>query len=76
MSFPGGSDGKESVCNVGDLGSVPALGRPPREGKGYLLQGSGLEHSMECIVYRVAKSSTQLSHFHFHFSLSGECLAS
>ena len=29
MGFPGGSDGKESACNVGDLGSIPGLGRPP-----------------------------------------------
>ena len=37
MGFPGGSAGKESSCNAGDLGSVPGLGRFPREGKGYLL---------------------------------------
>ena len=36
--FPGGSDGKESVCNVGDLGLIPGLGRSPGEGKGYPLQ--------------------------------------
>ena len=35
--FPGGSDGKESACNAGDLGSVPGLGRSPGEGEGYLL---------------------------------------
>ena len=38
--FPGGTDGKESVCNVGDLGSIPGLGRFPGEGKGRLLQYS------------------------------------
>ena len=38
---------KESACNVGDLGSVPALGRFPREGNGYLLQYFGLENSMD-----------------------------
>ena len=43
--FPGGSAGKESACNVGDLGSVPALGRSPGEGKGYPLQYPGLENS-------------------------------
>ena len=48
MGFPGGSAGKESVCNVGDLGSVPWLGRSPGEGNGYLLQYSGLENSMDC----------------------------
>ena len=35
QGFPGGSDGKESACNVGDLGSIPGLGRSPGEGKGY-----------------------------------------
>jgi len=34
MGFPGGSAGKESACNVGDLGSIPGLGRCPEEGKG------------------------------------------
>ena len=43
--FPCGSAGKESACNVGDLGSVPGLGRSPGEGKGYPLQYSGLENS-------------------------------
>ena len=38
MGFPGGSDRKESVCNEGDLGSIPGLGRSPGEGKGYPLQ--------------------------------------
>ena len=56
--FPCGSAGKESACNVGDLGSIPGLGRFPREGKGYPLQYSGLENSMDCIVHRVAKSWT------------------
>ena len=46
--FPGGSDGKESACNAGDLGSIPGLGRSPGEGKGYPLQYSGLENSMDC----------------------------
>ena len=45
------STGKESACNVGDLGSIPELGRPSREGKGYTLQYSGLENSMNCIVH-------------------------
>ena len=43
LGFPGGSAGKESACNVGDLGSIPGLGRSPGEGKGYPLQYSGLE---------------------------------
>ena len=42
-----GSAGKESACNVGDLGLIPGLGGSPGEGKGYLLQYSGLENFME-----------------------------
>ena len=49
---------KESTRNVGDLGSIPGLRRSPREGKGYPLQYSGLEHSMDCIAHEVAKSWT------------------
>ena len=67
MGFPCGSAGKEFSCNVGDLGSIPGLGRSPVEGKGYPLQYSGLENPMDCIVHGVAKSQTQLSDFHFHF---------
>ena len=51
LGFPTGSDGKESTCNVEDLGSIPGLGRSPGEGKGYPLQYSGLENSMDCIVW-------------------------
>ena len=61
-----GSAGKESACNVGDLGSIPGLGRSPGEGKGYPLQYYGLENSMGCTVHGVAMSQTQLNHFHFH----------
>ena len=50
LGFPCGSAGKESTCNVRDLGSIPWLGRSPGEGKGYPLQYSGLENSMECIA--------------------------
>jgi len=53
---PCGSAGKESACNMGDLGSTLGLGRAPGEGKGYPLQYSGLENSMDCIVYGVAKT--------------------
>ena len=56
MGFPGGSAGKESACNVGDLGSTPGLGRSPGEGKGYSLQFSGLENYMDCVVHGVTKS--------------------
>ena len=47
LGFPGGSDGKESAFSVGDLGSVPRLGRSPGEGNGYLLQDCCLEKSMD-----------------------------
>ena len=60
QGFPGGSAGKESACNTGDLGLIPGLGRSPGEGKGYLLQYSGLENSMACMVHGVAKSFTSL----------------
>ena len=46
MGFLGGSDGKESACNAGDLDSIPRLGRSPGEGIGYPLQYSGLEKFM------------------------------
>ena len=68
LGFPGGSAVKESVCNVGDLGSIPGLGRSPGEGNSYQLQYSGLENSMDCIVHGMAKSQTQPSDFHFHFT--------
>ena len=49
MGFPGGSDGKESTCNAGDLGSIPGLGRFLGKGKGYPLQDSGLKNPKDCI---------------------------
>ena len=45
--FPGGSDGKESVCKAGDLGSIPGFGRSPGEGNGYPLRYSCLENAMD-----------------------------
>ena len=61
MGFPGGSAGKESTCNVGNLGSIPRLERSPGEGKGYPLQCSDLENSMDrgawqATVHGIAKS--------------------
>ena len=56
LGFSGGSAGKESIGSAGDLGSVPGLGRSPREGKGYPLWYSGLENFMDCIVHGVAES--------------------
>ena len=47
MGFPGGSDGQASACNVGDLGSIPRLGRSPGEGYGNPLQYSCLENFMD-----------------------------
>ena len=79
-SFPSGSAGKESACNVGDLSLIPGLGRSPGEGKGYPVQYSSLENSKDCIVHGVAKSGTRLGDFHFHFLMtasqtSGEAMA-
>ena len=51
LGFPCGSAGKESICNTGDLGSIPGLGRSPGEGK-------GLENSVDCMVHGVAESDT------------------
>ena len=56
LDFPGGSDGKESSCSAGDLGSVLGLGRSPEEEKGYPLQYSDLENSVDSTVHGVAKS--------------------
>ena len=67
MGFPGGSAGKESACNAGDLGSIPGLRRSPEEGNSYPLQYSGLENSMDSTVHGVAKSWTQMSDFCFMY---------
>ena len=60
------SDGKESTCNMRDLGSIPGLGRSPGEENGYPLQYSFLENPMDreawqATVYGVTESWTQLS---------------
>ena len=65
MGFPGSSAGKESICNVGELGSVPESGRSSGEVNGYPLCYSGLENSMDCTG--VTKSQARLSDFHFYF---------
>ena len=69
MGFPGGSDGKESACNAGDLGLIPRSGRSPGEGNGNPLQYSCLENAMDrgawwVTVYGVTKSQIRLSDFH------------
>ena len=58
LGFPGGSAGKESTCNVGDLGWMLGLERSPGEGKGYPLEYSGLENSIDCVFHEVTKSWT------------------
>ena len=65
MGFPGGSDGKESACNAGDLGSIPELGRSPGGGRGDPLQYSCLENPVDrgawwATVHGVAGSRTRL----------------
>ena len=69
LGLPCGSTGKESACNFGDLDLIPGLGKSHGEGKGYPLQYSVLENSMNCIVHRVTKSHTWLSDFHITDSL-------
>ena len=68
--FQSGSNGKESTCYAGDLGSIPGLGRFPGEANSYPLQCSGLENSMDrgawqVTIHGVTKSWTQLSNFSF-----------
>ena len=68
--IPGGSDGKESACNAGDLGSIPGSGRSPGEGKGYPVQYSCQENPMDrgawqATVHGVAKSQTRQNDFAF-----------
>ena len=70
LGFPDSSVGKKSTCNAGDRGSIPGLGRFPRERKSYPLQYSGLDNSMDGISHGVAKNQTQLSDFHFHFTFT------
>ena len=69
--FPGGSDGKASVCNAGDPGSIPGLGRSPGEENGSPLQDYCLENLMDggawwAIVHRVTKSWTWLKQLNMH----------
>ena len=68
LGFPCGSAGKESACDVGNLCSIPGLGRSPGERKGYGLQYSGLENAMDYIVHGGHKESDmteRLSHLLF-----------
>ena len=70
LGLPCGSAGKESACIVGDLSSIPGLGRAPGEKKGYPVQYSGLENSMDCIVAESGVAESQLKDFHFQISSS------
>ena len=70
MGFPCGSAGKEFACNVGDLGLIPGLGRSSGEGKGYLLQYSGLENSVDYTVHGVTKESDMTEQLSLHFHLA------
>ena len=74
FGFLCGSAGKESACNVGDLGLIPGLGKSPGEGNSYPLQCYGLENSMDYIVYGVKKSQTRLSTFHFTLEQKGSSI--
>ena len=70
LGFLGGSAGKESACNAGDLGLIPGLGRFPRDKKGYPFQYSGLENSMDYSPWgRKESDSTE------RLSLSLSCLS-
>ena len=66
LGFPSSSNGKESSCNVGDLGSIPGLGRTPGERHGNPLKYSCLENSMDreawpALVHGVSKNLTQVT---------------
>ena len=74
LGFPGGSNGKESVCNAGDLDWIPGPGRSPGEGNGNPLQYSCLENSMDrgvlwAIIHGVTKSWTWLSDWQAHIRI-------
>ena len=66
MGFPGGSAGKESAYNAGDLSLIPGFERSHGEGNGYPLQYSGLENSMDCILHGIAElDMTEQLSLHF-----------
>ena len=72
MAFPGGSDGKESACSVGDPDLITGSGRSPGEGNGNPLQYSSLENPMDrgawwAAVHGVTEGRTRLSDFTFTF---------
>ena len=69
--FPDTSVAKESTCSAGDPGSIPGWGRSPGEGKGYPLQYSGVENSMDYIVLGVTKESDATKRLSLTHSLHG-----
>ena len=79
LGFPCGSAGKESASNVGDLGLIPGLGRSPGEGKGYPLQYSGVENSMDYSPWDRRESDTtdrlslSLNRVQLLRKLTGQC---
>ena len=73
MGFPGGSEGKASACNAGDLGLIPGWRRSPGEGNGNLLQYPCLKNPMDgeawwATVHAITKSWIQLSNLSFTFT--------
>ena len=74
LGFPGGSDGKQSACNAGNLGLIPGWGRSPGEGNGTPLQYSCLENPLDGIAWEAAvhggrKESDTTERLHFPFFL-------
>ena len=65
MSFPGGSDSKESACSAGDTGSIPGSGRSPEEGNGNPLQCSCLENLVDSGAWQAEQLNTH-THTHTH----------
>ena len=69
MCFSGGSDSKESACNVGDPVSISGLGRSPGEGNGYTLQYTCLENSMDSPWGPKASDMTEKLTLSLHLAL-------
>ena len=71
VGFPGGSDDKESACNAGNSGSIPAMGRSHGERNGYPLQYSWLENSMDRIALQATLHGSQrVGHYWVTISIS------
>ena len=78
MDFPGGSDDKVSAYKVGDLGSIPGLGRPPEEGQPTPVLLPGKSHGLRSLVGyrpwgRKKLDMTEQLHFHFHVPTKTQC---